>query len=197
MEASDIKPIVEQALRDPQNFPLRVYVIICLVTGVSAFFGAYCIRLGQVFAERKQSERLQELAQANQKVIELMSQKHQLRLAALDRRLEVHQLAYALWIKLMSAMHTNELDGVVIECQNWWYNNCLYLDAKAREAFYRAFRAASNHEILLRNLVNGGTTREEIERNGDVIRAAGHIIEQAVELPPIKDFREKAFREGQ
>jgi hypothetical protein len=72
MEASEIKPIVEQALRDPQNFPFQVYVIIGLVTVVSVFVGAFFIRLGQVFAERRQAERLQKLAQANQEVIELI-----------------------------------------------------------------------------------------------------------------------------
>jgi hypothetical protein len=195
MNTLEIKSIVEQALRDPRNFPFLVYALIFVIAAVGAYFGAYLRRKGQNFADKEDIERLtkivegvrsqhakelENLAQENRKVIESMSQEHQLRLAALDRRLEVHQQAYALWLKLIFAMPTKQLGSVIIECQNWWETNCLYLDVKAREAFYRAFRAASAHPFL---------PKEKIEKNWDVITAAGPAIEQGVALPPIKDFK--------
>ncbi len=61
--------------------------------------------------------------------------KHQLRMAALDRRSEAHQEAFALCRKLVSSVHHENIGEVVMECQYWWNKNCLYLGPEAREAF--------------------------------------------------------------
>ena len=71
---------------------------------------------------------------------------HQLRLAALDQRLKAHQEAYALWWRLMGVVHDKEsIDEVIMECQDWWVNNNLYLEAEARQAFSIAYHSASTY----------------------------------------------------
>jgi len=204
MDALETKTIIEQALRDPRNFPLLVYVAIFIVAAGGACFCAYLRRKGQNFADKEDiqrlteivesvrsqhAERLENLAHENRKALAYGSREHQLRLAALDRRLEAHQQAFTLWRKLLFVMHTDKLDGVLIECQKWWDNNCLYLEAEAREAFVRAFQAAGSHENLLKCLDRGIATKEQIKQNGDIIRAAGPAIVQGVALPPIKDSK--------
>jgi hypothetical protein len=203
MDAPEIKSIIEQALRDPRNFPFAVYGIIFLVAAVGAYFGAYLRRKGQNFADKEDIKKLTEivenvrlqnakelenLAHANREALEYGNREHQLRLAALDRRLETYQQAFTLWQKLRSALHTDKITSVVIECQNWWNSNCLYLDAQAREAFIRACVAANEHESLKKGFLVKSVTSEEIKQNVDIIRAARVAIVQGAELPPIKDF---------
>ena len=68
---------------------------------------------------------------------------HQLRLAALDRRLQAHQEAFALWRGLLADMHDPARIGdAVRKCEDWWNNNCLYLSPDARQAFVQAYLTA-------------------------------------------------------
>ena len=69
-----------------------------------------------------------------------VTRKHQLSLAAIDRRLEVHQKAYALCAKLLNAIEEYSddprfSDDVVDECRYWWLENSLYLNKKPRKKF--------------------------------------------------------------
>ena len=92
------------------------------------------------------TERLEEIKQQNRLLLEHAQYKNQLRLAALDRRLEVHQQAYALWQKLMDVLYDKERIGEVIrECQDWWVRNNLYLEEGARQAFCIAYHSASTY----------------------------------------------------
>ena len=189
---------------EKSSFRRCPYVFIFIVAAAGAYWGAYLQRKGQNFADKEDIEQLtkivesvrsqhakdlENLAHENRKVLEQGSREHQLRLAALDRRLEAHQQAFVLWQKLLAAMRTDQTNAIVKECQNWWTSNCLYLDAQSREAFFRAFHAAGNHESLLKSFDRGAVTAERIEQNGDIIRAAGPAIVQGAALPPIKDFK--------
>lgn len=199
MEPVQIKTIIGDALRDPGNFPILAYVIVVIGAALGACVGAYLKRKGENLATKEDvtmltelvervrsvhAERLENLAHENRKVLEFGSREHQLRLAALDRRLETHQQAFTLWRKLLSSVHTDDIGKVVIECQTWWDSNCLYLDTDAREAFVRAYRAAHLHKGLL----SGGTPSEEIKENWNTIVNAGHTIVLGAALPPIKKF---------
>ncbi|MDR4510052.1 MAG: hypothetical protein MRJ65_17760 [Candidatus Brocadiaceae bacterium] len=92
---------------------------------------------------------LQDTIHQNNLLLEGMKVRHQLRIAALDRRLQAHQEAFELWRKLISNVHNNDIGNVVIECQDWWDKNCLYLSPKAREAFNYAYHCAHIHRSFL------------------------------------------------
>jgi hypothetical protein len=202
MDSNGIKAIVEQALRDPQNFPWFAWIVVVTVAALGSFFGSYLWRKAHNLATKEDiaelteqvervrsqhAERLENLAHENRKALENTSREHQLRLAALDRRLDTHQQAFTLCEKLISAMHTDKVGGVVSECQSWWQNNCLYLDAQARDAFFHAYHAAHIHESLLRGL-SSGQSPETIKENWAKIVTAGNVIAQGVALPPIKEL---------
>ena len=85
----------------------------------------------------------------------------QLRLAAVERRLQAHQEAYSLWRKILAHVHSNEIGETVMECQFWWDKNCLYLCEEARQAFRDAYDAAFNHKQYLQ-----GHTEPEIVKKG-------------------------------
>jgi len=114
--------------------------------------------------------------------------RNQLRLAALDKRLEVHQNAFTLWRKMHNALHGETLMDAVVECQDFWTTSCLYLEPRVREAFSVAFHSAANHKSLL-DLYRGrqGEGSELIEASYARIIAPGDLIAQAVELPSFSD----------
>lgn len=115
-------------------------------------------------------------------LLEELKARHQLRLAAVEHRLQVHQEAYALWRKLIFTSQ-DSIHNVVIECQDWWNNNCLYLSPEAREAFSDAYFAAYMHDDLLKSRPGA----ETIKANWNKVKSAGEKILRAVELPPLGD----------
>ncbi len=134
----------------------------------------------------------------------MLNRKNQLRLAAIDKRLEVHQKAYSLWTGLRSKAHkSEEIWEYVMECQKWWDDNCLYLAPKARKAFKHAYMCASNHKdflderkFIVENAPNDKQRLAEIndliQKNWNDISIAGQAIVEGVELPTIgeEEFKE-------
>ncbi len=104
--------------------------------------------------------------------------KNQLRMAALDRRLQAHQEAFKLWRKLFFNVHADDVRKIVSECQEWWESNCIYLEPEAREAFSQAYFNAGHHAAYLRM---GNISL--ITENFDAIRNAGQTILKAAQLP--------------
>jgi hypothetical protein len=118
------------------------------------------------------------------------NRKNALRLAALDRRLQAHQEAFALWRKLVANTHKEQGIGeVVIECQSWWEKNCLYLDPESREAFYRSYNAAFHHHELVESRENS----EAVKSNWREIMRAGETIVRGVALPTIGELEAKVI----
>ena len=176
------------------------YTIIALVAGVGAYVGAYLRRKAENRAQREDIESLTELvervrseyarqlenlAQRNREILAASSsQEHQMRLAVLEERFRAHQQAYTLCRELFHAVHTERIADAVIKSQNWWEQNCLYLDADAREAVWRGIRAAGLHGELLRCRADSQLIRDNWKKMEDAQAA----IERSVALPPIKLF---------
>ena len=78
------------------------------------------------------------------------NRKMQWALAALDKRLAVHQEAYREWKKIIGAVCGGErILNTVLEAEKWWNNNCIYLDPASRQAFRDCiFRVFENKERL-------------------------------------------------
>ena len=109
---------------------------------------------------------------------------HQMRMAALDRRLNAHQEAYTLWRELIFNLDkSEESTEIVLRCQDWWNNNCLYLTPKARRAFSRAFHSVSLYQVAVLDRTNVSLVKQV---HNDII-SAGDIIVAGVELPPISE----------
>lgn len=120
-------------------------------------------------------------------LLEELKAKHQLRLAAIDRRLEAHQEAFTLWRELLAHTHTEEVGKAVIKCQDWWEKNCLYLEPNVREAFSDAYSAAHTHNALLQ----GRSNVELVKENWERITKAGQIILEAAQLPGLTTVEKK------
>jgi hypothetical protein len=132
------------------------------------------------------SKQLEFLSQQNRIILEEYKSKNQLRLAALTKRLEVHQNAFILWKKIISSVHHESISDVVIECQQWWNENCLYLTVNAREAFWKSFNSADMHEGLLEEnrRLHNADSKKDLTDNWEYIMNAGKVIAAGVTLPP-------------
>ena len=206
MDIENFRIIVEDAIRQADPFKWWLYLILIVIAGAASFLGSYLRRKAEQIAIKENiaeitlkieqvrfdfSKSIEEVLQQNRIVLENFKTRRQLRLAALDRRLKVHQEAFALWRKLLSSVHDKEgIGSVVMECQDWWDENCLYLEPDARQAFNNCYRAAFLHRDLLEGIQN----LEDIDENWSRIIAAGEVIIKAVELPAIKDLETEVLK---
>ena len=81
---------------------------------------------------------LENIAQQNRLFLEQSRQRHQLSLAVIDKRLEVNQAAYALFVKLWISIKVEgkeKVSDMKEECFEWWAKNCLYLSQRVRHEF--------------------------------------------------------------
>ena len=105
-------------------------------------------------------------------------------IAAIDKRLEVHQEAYALWTRIVGALNDQNIAEVVSEGEKWWSQNCLYLDAASRQAFKSCLFSA----LLRKDLLNGPKPRDDettkmIRKNWHDIMKPGQTLPAGVALP--------------
>src|SRR3990172_11560405 len=111
-------------------------------------------------------------------------------MAALDKRLEAHQQAYTLWLQLRRSVHKKNTD-VVIKCQKWWEENCLYLDMESRKAFMSSIHAVALHP----DLTGGQATNDKVEENWRYINECGEILIRGAGLPSFGETELKEIDE--
>jgi hypothetical protein len=120
-------------------------------------------------------------------LVEELKARHQLRLAAVDKRLQAHQEAFVRWLSLVAATHSDQVDAEALKCQEWWGQNCIYLEPKVREGFVQAYRAARDHNSIVRNRSDSKLVIDNWSR----ITALPDLIFQAVQLPGLSDLEAK------
>ena len=161
--------------------------IASFVVGFAAFIGIYLRKKGDNLATKEDIGRITDTIEGIRtyyaKELEDIKSVQSLKLAAIDKRLEAHQKAYSLWIKLVRDTHQEEkINQTVMDCQEWWDANCLYLTSRARIAFKHATICAFDHVGYLRardvNLV---------KQNWADIKRTGELILQGDSLPSFGD----------
>ena len=142
-------------------------------------------------AKYEYTERLEGITQQNRLLLEHIQYKNQLRLAALDRRLQAHQEAYTLWRNLVGEVHNEErIADKIMKCQDWWVKNSLYLDAEARQAFHTAYMSASTYCSIYTELRQASSDERKLREDvlaesWKSVNDAGEAIVKAVELPSL------------
>jgi len=186
-------------LEDTQNmiFFLLRYGFEAVVAGVVVFLlikyflPGYLTQKGKNLATTEDIERITEKIEGVKSqysiILEEVKAKNQLRMAGIDMRLKAHQEAFSLWRELISHAHDKDIGNVVIKCQKWWENNCLYLEPEVRAAFMDSYSAAHTHSALLQGRVDAKMVHE----NWDRIIKAGQIILESVQLPGFSEIEKK------
>jgi hypothetical protein len=116
MDIAKIKEIVEQAINDADPFNWWFYPLILIIAAVGSFLGSYLRKKGENAATKEdvavitksiEGVRVQYNEQLESYKASLQLS-NQLKLAALDKRLQKHQEAYTLWLKLLFSLHDAE-----------------------------------------------------------------------------------------
>lgn len=192
------------------DYLTQMYLLVAF--GLGAFIQKYLGKKGENLATKEDiadithqieqvksvhKERLEDIAQQNRLLLEQTKLNHQLRLAALDQRLKAHQEAYTLWWKLMDVVHDNErVSEVIMECQDWWVKNNLYLDAEVRKAFRIAYHSAPTYCQIYTELREADSIERQrregvLSESWDSVNDAGEAIVKAVELPSLVEEEHK------
>ena len=130
------------------------------------------------------SRYLEDIRAQNALTLEQHSHENRLRMAALDKRLQVHQEAFSLWRGLMKDLHFPErLRDHVLKCQSWFEQNCLYLTPRSRTSFSDAYWTAANHY----NIPRGLEFQRQWSESFDKINICGDILLEEVSIPPLVD----------
>jgi hypothetical protein len=169
---------------------INIILIIVFLLIIKDYLPSYMKRKGENLATKEDiaeiTHKIEEVKHQYSLIIEQFKSRNQLRMAALDKRLEIHQRAYVLWRNLVTNTHDGDKIGnITYECQEWWFENCLYLEAEPREAFVDAYKAARRHLELMGMATLNKITTKALEENYEKIMKAGKAIEEAVALPPI------------
>lgn len=101
------------------------------------------------------------------------------KLIAAEKRLGVYQDAFTKWVDLMRALPREEdaANQIAYDCQQWWYQNCIYLSPRTRDSFKVACSIVSFFHTL--------RTAEERRSNREQVEEVGTFISEDVDLPPI------------
>jgi hypothetical protein len=139
----------------------------------------------QVKAEFQQARDAQQ--HGNELALKSVDFEHQLRLAALERKLDAHQGAFTHWWELQGKVHGNrdEAWSAVRACQDFWVRHNVFLTPEARQAFYDAYFAAQNL-IHLRDEPKDAESLRLLREWSATVAKAGNVIAQAVALPPFQ-----------
>jgi hypothetical protein len=175
-----------------------VYGVAGLVVAAIAYLigrhavASYLSEKGKNLATREDIERITDLVEKTKapynELLEELRARHQLRLAAIDRRLQAHQESFVQWRKLMAAVHTAKVGAVVGECQSFWEANCLYLEPAVRESFVRAYSAAHLHSSIL----SDRSAVDAVKQNWREITQFPEVLFAAVSLPALSELERKA-----
>ncbi|QBR04348.1 hypothetical protein [Paraburkholderia pallida] len=153
---------------------------------VREFLPGYFRKKGENLATKEDVAEITNLQKAVEhrfnELLENSKQRHALRVAALDQRLAAHQQAFSLWRELLSNTHSEKIGPVVLRCQTWWEQNCLYLEPVVRDAFVRAYSAAHSHHAYTEARANSTI----IQDNWNEISNFPKVLFEAIQLPPLR-----------
>jgi hypothetical protein len=161
------------------------HVLSGLAGGATAGVVGYVFRamLDHVLAERRERS-----AQEHRRALQQEEFRHALRMASLDRWLQTHQEAFALWRgRLLATVHQREEVGAAAyECEQWWNRNNFYLSNEARQAFFAACHGVITHgEMLDARRAGGPVETAALQQSWDSIMQVGPLLQRGVELPEL------------
>ena len=121
------------------------------------------------------------------------------RLAALEKRLEIHQEAFYRWSKIIYLRFEEDpaKKNFLFDCQEWYYKNCLYLETNSRLEFIRCVNNVFEYKNYWENWRNSIRGSKEYENANTLlkdifaqIQKTGEIIAKGIDIDfkNVKDF---------
>jgi hypothetical protein len=116
-----------------------------------------------------------------------MEHKEKFKYVALEKRLEIHQEAYALCHEIMNNLHKDQHSQTYNKCMGWWLKNNLYLETKARKAF-RDYVYESGIFIMIPKSSNPKVEEKKINFTEKLFPETLQLISDGIGLPWVKDI---------
>jgi hypothetical protein len=127
---------------------------------------------------------------------------HQLRLAAIDKRLQAHQEAFTHWVRLIRRLHQKDVIDAEGKCRSWWQENCIYLEPDVRDGFIDFCNAVGAYHSALQDRRELRAEDPSIEERAEVdreirehrkkINGFGDVLFAEFKLPKIADLHKIA-----
>jgi hypothetical protein len=160
---------------------------------IKFFVSSYLSEKGKNLATREDiaeiTNKVENVRAQYASLIEELKARHQLRLAAIDRRLQAHQEAFTLWREIMAMVHTENIGTTTLKCQDWWEKNCIYLEPTIREGFINAYTAARGHKDLVQNRA----AIQLITENWTSVTSFPNLLFKAIQLPALTELEADAL----
>ena len=160
---------------------------------VTHYLPGYLSEKGKNLATREDVEAITDKVEAIRhqysELLEQLKARHQLRMAAVERRLQAHQEAFTVWRPLVNGPNEH-LSNAIAACQTWWTQNCIYLDPGVRRAFLDAYMQTS----LRIQLMQAGANATQIMECWNKTMAFSDILFKAIELPALSVAEREAMK---
>lgn len=158
---------------------------------LKSFIPGYLAEKGKNLATKEDvaeiTRKVEDVKHQYTQLVEAQRATQQLRMAAMDRRLQAHQDAFALWAKLLAAANVrNEqrVEEIGAEIEVWWNQNCLYLEVGARGAIRTLYPRAYGHLAWMRG-EKVFASSEVWQANYSSMERVGSEILEAAQLPTL------------
>jgi hypothetical protein len=157
-------------------------IVIAAVGLLVLWLRSYVVEKGKSLATKEDARAIAKEVEAVKseyaQILEALKQRHDLRLVAVERRLQTHQEAYERWFTMLRGLtDLSALRESTSEQFTWLSKNRLYLEPQVVDAFDRAVTAARDRVTILQ------ADTKALKTNFADIRSLGQVIVDAVKLP--------------
>jgi hypothetical protein len=125
-------------------------------------------------------------------LLEAVKSNNQLRMAAIDKRLQAHQEAFSLWSEMMKELNSEAFPELHTKCSKWWNSNCLYLEPEVKTEFLNFITNANIRYNLITKKVGYEQAYELYEKLEDL----PITIFSAIKFPAISTSEMKAIKDN-
>lgn len=171
--------------------------VFLLVSFLGALIGSgltgYVLETGKNAAVKKDLAKMADIVEEVKNkynlLIEDVRSRNSLKMAAIDKRLKVHQEAYTYWNEIISS-YKNELllNSILEQAQSHYNLNCLYLDATVSNKYHEMLYWASHyHDIVIECREGDELALKQKEDFLALLKSIGNLIRSAVSLPSINE----------
>jgi hypothetical protein len=167
----------------------EVVVSFCVgvaTTAIGAYMRSYLTKKGENLATREDitdlTKKVEDVKAVFSRALQRDAQEHELSMAAIDKRLEVHQEAFARSFQLYFTTHDDDGRAKAAVHLQWWREHCLYLSESSSAAFVRACTASALHGMLLKA---PNIDEDKLAENWAIIDGVWDVIAADVKLPQL------------
>lgn len=122
-----------------------------------------------------------------------LSARHQLRFAALDQRLQVHQMAFWYCSQVIMTSGMQHAHKTQEDAWTWFNQNALYLEADVREGYIKMLEDGKLLDQLKQKRRQGQKVDSELDKALEALVNFANTVIEAAQLPRLKGLERKRW----